>query len=393
MGFKALFDREDVLEILKQTLEDYYLDKTGKIVRVEYSNRKSRESFILIPKLGMISRPFPCKEIKKHFYDDYNIRGNVIKNLGAKIMIFLATHSIKFFSLSKCFYIIPCDIISDKTIFAFCNRTVRVFDYDSGTTVSIQKKGFSDKYFRQHLMFRLNNDYDFIPPMLSHGENWIEEKILSGVMLARVTDKIRYDQSVECVLNQMKVIADDTIKHIGIKNYALQLIEYIEHSLNEALEIKQINSFNFAKQYVALLKNQTINLTGEIPTVESHGDLQGGNVLVSKDKIWIIDWETAERRSSWYDVITLQFETRYYGGIKRLTKDCLYSDIRTKLTRLYDCTLAIKDMILIYLLEDMTFYLEDMLELPNKAGRISFDNYMQEISEINWKDFFSIQRE
>lgn len=389
MGYKALFDREDVLNILKETLEKYYSQIAGeKKVIIEYSNKIKPESFVLVPKLGMVMRPFPCKKIRKHYYNAYNIRDSIVKNVGAKLLIFIATHSKKILALSQYLNVVPSDVVGDKTIFAICNRTIRIFDYNTCKTVSIQKSGFSNKFFKQHLMFRINNSYDFIPPICSYGDNWFEEEILSGVMLARLTDKKKYSMAIECVLNDMRCIAENTLQHLDAKSYLFSLINYINEGLRKASDVKGINSVVIAQQYITLLRKQALKIDGLIPTVVSHGDLQGGNVLVAHDKVWIIDWETIERRSVWFDAITLQFATRYRGGIMQLTKKCFEDDAIKKMMRVYKCEFDPKNIIIVFLLEDMKFYLEDMLELPGNAGRISFDNYMQEISEINFKDFF-----
>lgn len=389
MGFKALFDRENVLSILKETLEKYYTQRTGEKVIIEYSNKIKPESFVLVPKLGMVMRPFPCKEICKHYYDAYNIRDSIVKNIGAKLMVFVATHSKRLLALSQYLNVIPSDTVGNKTIFSICNRTIRIFDYNTGNTVSIQKSGFSDKYFKQHLMFRINNAYDFIPPMLSYGDNWFEEKILSGVMLARLTDEREYNRAIECALKDMSLIAENTLQNLDAKLYLHDLVNYINDGLRKAFDNKGISSFDFAEQYISFLETQASSIDGLIPTVVSHGDLQGGNILVAPDKVWIIDWETNERRSAWFDAITLQFATRYHGGIMQLTKVCMEDDAIQKMMRVYKCEFDPKKIIVIFLLEDIKFYMEDMLELPGSAGRISFDNYMQEINEINWKEFFS----
>lgn len=390
MGFKALFDREDVLGILKATLEKYYIQRMGEEVKIEYSNKIRAKSFVLVPRIGMVMRPFPCKEIRKHYYNAYNIRDSIVKNFGAKLMVFVATHSKRLLALSQYLDVIPSDVVGNKTIFTICNRTIRIFDYNTGNTVSIQKTGFSDKYFKQHLLFRMNNEYDFIPPLLSHGDNWFEEKILNGVMLARLTNEEEYNRAIECALKDMGLIAENTLQYLDAKSYLFDLVDYIKESLKKALDIKGISSYDLAEQYIYFLENQALNIDGLIPTVVSHGDLQGGNILVTPEKVWIIDWETNGRRSAWFDVITLQFATRYHGGIKQLSKACLEDDTMQKVMRGCNCEFDSKKMIVIFLLEDMKFYLEDMLELPSSAGKISFDNYMQEINEINWKEFFSV---
>ena len=389
MGFNALFEREDVLTILKDTLEAYYKQVCKAEIKFEYSDKYSKNSFILIPKLGMIMRSFPCKEIRTHYYKAYNIRGNIIKNVGAKILIFAATHSKKSFSMKKYLNVIPNDIINSKTIFSVCNRTLRIYDYENGKTVSIKKNTFSDTYFEKHLSFRIKHRYDFIPPIFSYGENWFEEKIIDGVMLARTTNQYDYNNAVLKSIENMKRIADDTILHIDAKKYVFDLFKKVKNSLINAKNNKLIEFYEYANKYINYLKNQFNNVSSTIPTVITHGDLQGGNILVSKDNLWIIDWETNGRRSSWFDIITIKYSTRYYGGIKKLIQNSISADIKKEILLFNDCSLEIRKIIAIFLLEDIDFYLDDINELPGLSGKVSFNNYMKEISEIDWNTFFN----
>ena len=120
-----------------------------------------------------------------------------------------------------------------------------------------------------------------------------------------------------------------------------------------------------------------------IPTCQSHGDFQGGNIWVDDaGKTWIYDWETVGRRSVWYDSAVLCYSLRRsygWGGLtalpepeKLLNCDC------QKQYRLPEYH-AIKGIVL---LEDILFYLEDMLELPENWGGSIYDAFIGRIEKL-----------
>ena len=114
----------------------------------------------------------------------------------------------------------------------------------------------------------------------------------------------------------------------------------------------------------------------QVPLCMSHGDFQGGNIWVDQaGKVWIYDWETADRRSVWYDSAVLQFSLRRAYGWKTLWSEkrpeavcaCDAETMRTE--EEFD---AIKAIVF---LEDVIFYLEDMLELPEDWGAQIYDEF------------------
>jgi hypothetical protein len=126
-----------------------------------------------------------------------------------------------------------------------------------------------------------------------------------------------------------------------------------------------------------------------VQLAEIHGDLQAGNVWLEKEKAFIIDWETYDKRSIWFDTTTLLFGTRYYGGVKKLVESIEDSTLKQTLLQGQHCDWDVRQMVALFLLEDLLFYLEDMMELPGLSGKDSFDNYMNELTEIDWNQVFS----
>ena len=387
MGFHALFERENVLDILQKTLQNYYQSRfPDKQVYVGYEKRRGAAEFFLTPRVGMILQARPAREICRRFYSGYNIRGNILKNLAAKTFVFAGLHLPRVMAIKKRLYVWPAELVNKKTNFTYCNRSIRVFDYENGSTVSIQKNGFTDRFFQNQLQFRLKHPYSFIPEILANGQDWFEEKIYSGSVLARVTDDQRYRKAQEEVLSYMEQLQKDTQQAVSARDYIDGLCNRLETMLEATAQKKTTTHHGYAAEYVARIEKYLQTAPETIPTVISHKDLQGGNILVTPEKLWIIDWETQAQGSRWFDAITMLYGTRYYGGIRKLMQDAVQDNLLLGIGEADGW--SAKQILAIFLLEDLEFYLEDMLELPGTAGSATFDRYMTEMQEIDWPAVF-----
>lgn len=385
MGFQALLIREDYYSILRKTIHQYYSDRYGRDVYVGYDYREGSREFIMNPKLGMIYVVHPNKKIRDYIYKSYNIRNNIFKNIAAKIFVFISTHTNGMFTLPRKLYVSPGDIVDENIVFSYLNRSIRIFNFKNDTTVSIQKNSFTLKYFDNQLAFRLKYRYDFIPSILDSGERWFEECILDGRSLARETNLFFYEQGLNKALMQMRKIQEATLQTVDGHRYVVTLISSIQELLNQAHIKKEILTYDASNQYLETL-NSLLKLEGkDIPVAESHGDLQAGNIWLDRDTTWIIDWETHAIRSVWFDAATIYFGTRYYGGIKKMVENHQTFESRTLLLGDFKCELSMKAMTIIFLLEDLLFNLEDMMELPSVGGKESFDGYMNDIMTVDFK--------
>ncbi len=387
MGFHALFERENVFEILQQTIQTYYTQRfPEQNVSVGYERKDGAAEFYLIPQLGMIMQKKPSREIRKHYYDAFNIRKNPIKWIVAKVLVFSALHFPKQLSTHRRLYVWPKNVVNAKTLYSYCNRSIRIFDYEKGTTVSIQKNGFTDKFFQNQLQFRQHHTYQFIPELLDSGENWFEENIYTGKVLARVTDAQQYVQAQQLTLDYIEQLQSDTLEIVSTQVYVSKLCRKLRSMLQCAEQIKKVTYSGQAGTYVQQLERFLQEVPKQLPVVISHKDLQGGNVLVTSERLWIIDWETQGKGSRWFDALTMLYGTRYYGGIRRLMRDALLNSLPEQIG--VTDNWSAKQILAIFLLEDLEFYLEDMLELPGTAGSTTFDRYMTEIREIDWNAVF-----
>lgn len=379
MGFQALLSREDFYGILKETLQEYYRKKYGPCTYVGYEKRPEAKEMIINPRLGVIVSQSASKPICEYLYKSFNIRNNKLKNLAAKLFVFLSIHVPGLFALSRRLYVYPASMINDSVVFYYLNRSIRIFDFCKKRTFSIKKHTFTSKYFDNQLKFRREFKYDFIPPIIGYGDDWFEEYILEGCSLARETDENVFQQGIGTVLTQINSLQRATCTYVDASEYVEKITSKILSLLHKASTCKCINTYNSAIEYLSALTSYLDVRGHKIPIAESHGDLQVGNVWLSPNKTWIIDWETHDLRTVWFDAITIKFGTRYYGGIRNLVVDHMNENTRKQLLGDFCTTLNIRQMVIVFLIEDLLFYLEDMMELPFEGGKESFDAYMNDI--------------
>ena len=129
-------------------------------------------------------------------------------------------------------------------------------------------------------------------------------------------------------------------------------------------------------------------IQSKIPFALSHGDLQSGNLWVDTKnrRTLIIDWETNDYRSIWYDPATFLLSTRRDNGV--------YDMITNRNSEKVKNAVLINDSIKTYnmdgvigiiILEDIVFCLEDNLELQSNWGKENIDQLGKQLKKIKWE--------
>lgn len=373
MRISQMIEREDFFGILEKTVYAYFKTVRGREIYFGYEKQQGTVPLIINGKFSFISAAPIAEGLREFLKSEYNIRGSKLKYFIGKISVF-AVSLIPFAGKTRTAYI-SAGALGKNEFISPQNRSVRFFDYDKMTVDCIIKNGFTDKYFRNQIDFRKQYKYDFMLPMLGCGDNWFKEPILSGHPLARVTCTADYNRGIEDSQRAINILAQDTLETVSSGEYAGGLFKKISVLLDEAKKRKNIKFSaemkNLAKACAEYIEKNSFNIS----TVMSHGDLQTGNIWVDQNKkTWIYDWETAGRRSIWYDSSVLGYSLRRLGGWQRFLNDAEAADMfRCDFCSSYSQAeiLSAKKVVL---LEDILFYLEDMLELPEDWGNKIFDN-------------------
>lgn len=381
MNLYSMLEREDFFPLFFCTLKQYYREVCGQEIEIDFADKRSG-NLVIKPFLSAATAPRMSARARSFFYSEWNVRDSMLKYLAAKAGVAFLTHSGKAFSQFT-FRMRPEAVVTRDLVIAPNNRSIRVFDYQSKTVGCMVKHGFTKKYFTNQLEFRKKYAYPFMLPMVKWGEDWFVEPILSGHPLARVTKEPLYQKGVSDALAGIRQLAADTRSYTDAESYTAQMVSKIQELLVDASARKKIKTAETTAAIADKAAKSIQGILSVIPTCQSHGDFQGGNIWVDdSNKTWIYDWETAGRRSVWYDSAVLSYSLRRVYGWRELAaqeepKDLLNCDsVKERSPAEYR---AIKGIVL---LEDILFYLEDMLELPEDWGAEIYDAFIERIAEI-----------
>lgn len=376
MDLSSMIAREDFFPIFFETLKKYYHEVYEEDVRIEFADKKEC-NLVIKPRLSAATSPYLSSKARSFFYSEWNVRNSIVKYIVAKLGVFVLTRTGKLFSQFT-FRMTPEHLVNRDLVIVPNNRSIRVFDYHSNTVGCIVKHGFTQKYFSNQLQFRLKYQYPFMLPMVKWRKDWFIEPILQGHPLARVTEKISYEKGMQDALLAIKQLARDTTEIVEAGQYIACMLSRIRELTENAVSRKGIVSAENVLQLAETAAFAAKSCLHSVPTCMSHGDFQEGNIWVDNDgKTWLYDWETAGRRSIWYDSSVLCYSLRrQYGWAQFLEEACPEKMLNCDdgKNRSADEYFAMKNVVF---MEDMLFYLEDMLELPQDWGRDIFESYIQ----------------
>lgn len=383
MDLSSMLEREDFFSFFFSTVEKYYMEALGEEISFSFAKDRKSCNMIIKPQLSAATSIHMSPKARTFFYSEWNIRNSIIKNIIAKTYVFLLTRTGRLFSQFQ-FIMLPETMVNDDVVIAPNNRSIRIFDYGNQTVGCIVKEGFTRKFFDNQLEFRKNYNYDFMVPLISYGDDWFREPIMFGHPLARTTDEQAYNKGLIDALAAISRLASDTYVEKSVSEYILPLLQKAEMLAREAKNRKQIRTLDETLQILNAISDRIVKITCLIPTCISHGDLQSGNIWVDETgKTIVYDWETVDRRSVWYDASVLQYSLRRHEGWSgffelQTPEKALAADKRKHYT--IEEYGAIKCVVL---LEDILFYLEDMLELPEKWGADLYDAFIDRLMKID----------
>ncbi|MEA4894592.1 MAG: phosphotransferase [Oscillospiraceae bacterium] len=373
MNISAMLEREPFYDVLFETTRRYFLQVHGVAVNVGFYKKADCKKLYLYRLLSFVSSKKITKGMKEFLCSEYNIRGNILKYFIGKLCIFAVT-ALHGLAADKCFYIGPEKTVNAPIFILPCNRSIRYYDFENDYVDCIVKEGYKADFMENQLSFRLSNNYFFIPKVVEYGYRWYRERIMHGNPLARIRNKAAYKKGTADALAYMGIIAKDTIQYIGCGEYIRNLCDNVESMLVDFIK-SGASGGGVLAEFIKCAACGAEHGDFDVPTVLSHGDLQSGNIWITERGDTIIyDWETNCRRSIWYDPATLLWQ---------LHSGTLAPDIHVRVRN--DKRFLINDekkdysekqlsaVAWIIILENVTFYLTDILQLPLQFGKQSFE--------------------
>jgi hypothetical protein len=250
------------------------------------------------------------------------------------------------------------------------NSRLRLIDYREGTVTSILKEGFDERSIRREIALRKAGRADLAPPVLrvSEDQRSFVEPLLHGTVADRLFGRRTRTKVLLEALDACIGLAARTRRSVPLADWcrtarakAREAVSRVEDGGSSCIR-DALAWVDFLCRWL-LNSDRAQNRYAE--TVVSHGDLQPGNVLVERDRAWLIDWENIGERVEWYDPLTLALGSRRgYPGLilraMRLMKGEMGSEIdRTARGVLLNAPTDFdaEERIVMYLIDELQFCL------------------------------------
>ena len=342
MKISYMLKREDFYKINQETLENYY------------KGNGTEKTLYIYPELNAIVTARPSKVVKQYLYTEFRVNGSALKRLLVRMYAGVLLNSGGLLASKR--VRLKTDADNDTLIYP-CNKKYREFRFAENRVSVFAKNGFPTNGLINEIAFRTQNTAYFIPGLLESTAESYCEAIIDGCPVARTGQRMG-ELSDKAYAIWSEYIHPYT-RHIAAAEYANELKAKIEALKTQVTSMGKTVDFGHMDRACDKLLQILQNDSGMVPVSLSHGDLQAGNIWVENhtDKLYIIDWESCQERSTWYDRATLYEDLRRSDGIVR------YAAKR-------DLTHAV------VLLEDVIFHLSDLITLPYDYGSKAFDAYI-----------------
>lgn len=343
MKISFMLKREDFYQINRKTLEKYYQNSTAQ------------RRLYIYPELNAIVTARPSKAVRQYLYTEFRVNGSAIKRLLVRLYAMALLNSGGLLARKSLW--IKTDANADTLIYP-CNKKYRVFDFKTNQVSVFAKDGFPGESLKREIDFRRQRQGDFVPGLVCSDEYSYTEMIIDGCPVARTGEKMPILSDRAWAIWRAYITPD--IHQLSAREYAQKLREQIKQLCDAVCQMQKKVNLQAMNVVCATLLQVLENNQDTVSVSLSHGDLQPGNIWVEKntDRIYIIDWESWERRSIWYDEATLYQSLRRGDGVAAYAKqrDLAHATV---------------------LLEDIIFRLTELTTLPCDYGSSEFDSYIK----------------
>lgn len=344
MKISTMLRREDFYSINEETLNGYY------------GRHDVHTKLYIYPNINAIVTKRPGKAVRDYLLCEFSVRGSWLRRFIARVYVYICLMSGGLLAAKSFDLAAP---VSRDTLIYPCNKKYRIFDFGKNEVSVVVKAGFGNGELQHEIAFRNRpNNPDFVPKLLKADVNRYTETIIDGKPLARIEhgfEKYR-DKAYELFVEYGK----DTLQTVSAEVYCANVLRHMEEKLaKEELLLEKLRAI-----YSRL--RQDIPDDAQIPVAFSHGDLQAGNIWVEKgtNKIYIIDWESWDHRSIWYDRAVLFKGLRPYG----LEQYFLGENNRTKRA--------------VVILEELAYRIDENDCFPKSLGNKQLLQYLKSILSI-----------
>ena len=246
--------------------------------------------------------------VRDTIVNEYTLSTSTIKKLLQKAYVFLAFLPV----INNLFVHKSLQLPKKLNKYAIVpgNHRIRLFGSDLNKIIILLKQGERNKFIQNDIKTRIKNNISYAPKILSHGSDWFIEEFINGVPFNRVK-KINCNEAIDVLIkNHLKEIINKEKISVNTENYLQFCLDEIETLTNTLVDSNpsKVKILGAVKKIIVYIRNENLL---EIETSVTHGDFQKGNIRInSKNEIFVLDWEAADRRFYLYDLFVMLSDIR-----------------------------------------------------------------------------------
>lgn len=334
MRISLLMQREPFGQVLEKTLATFLSNQRGCPVQVIWHNTRfysrttdKSQLWLCNPYLNAIFVAGVRKEAVLPIILEYSRSTVWWKRFFQKCYVVLALSP----ALSRCFADYRVEIAPplknpESVLILGGNHHLRFHDYRAGKAFVIGKAGFNTRLMQNELAIRSAHAYLPTPHVLETGADgsWYSEPLIAGTPLNRLKNAAQGVEVLERICTGLFRLYRNTVKWISVADYTEELIQEIQNRVRKChfLDDKAVNDIT---TLAAAIKTYVMGLRvadpdNPIAVVQTHGDFQPANILISANTQWLIDWEYTARRQAAYDLLVLATGSRAAGFSLRIRR-------------------------------------------------------------------------
>ena len=328
MRLDLLLSRERFQKTFEDTLSDYLHNvfSWNGVVSWSHSNVKGAD-FLVNAKLNLIF-PAKCRAAHLNYLaSEYAFSENPVRHFFQKAYIHISLFPFfrRFFS-EGFITVNPLPESLRNWCFLPGNNSIRILDFRDNTCVVLNKKGFSSELFNNLVNVRHAHPEIPGPKLLDWDveQGWYKEKRIYGRPLNRISSSFAREKTFDAAKNSLSLLYQKTY----VKELSINWLSMRQQAIGRLVQqLPEIYESNIRIQIISLTSylvgkiNASLGESGCVtfPVALTHGDFQPGNIFVpddmSDESVYLIDWEYAALRCTWYDAMVFNLQTRFPSGM------------------------------------------------------------------------------
>ncbi len=322
MRISQLHLREPFGAILERTLAGFLSESFGQSFQVvwhqgSHTSSGGSQLWRCNPYLNIIFRPGIHREPLLPAVYEFSRSTKPWQTPLNKLYVVLATgRSTARFLATATVEIDPPVPNAEEMVIIGGNHHIRLLDYHQRCCSVITKHGFRVEFMKNEIAVRSAHPYLPTPRILKKSGNgdWYSEELILGTPINRLKDQRQADDAVQKIVPLLFRLYKETQKFERVQDYIERIVSRIGQYINRncLLSTSQRDTLTAAVKRLSCAAN---GLSGDIITVQVHGDFQPANILVGDGGSWLIDWEYSTRRQSGYDGLVYTLYSRRSDGL------------------------------------------------------------------------------